>query len=81
MNAPGLKEGCTTAGIGCIECKMCMLKHLEEELQPIRQRRADIASRPDDLKDIVRQGNEKARLQASRTMDKVRRTLKMGYRV
>ncbi len=76
-----VREGCTTAGIGCIDCKMCVLKHLEEELQPIRERRADIASRPDDLKDIVRQGNEKARIQASRTMEKVRRTLKMGYRV
>jgi len=76
-----VQEGCTTAGIGCIDCKMCMLKHLEEELQPIRERRADIASRPDDLRDIVRQGNETARHQASRTMEKVRRTLKMGYRV
>jgi len=76
-----VQEGCTTAGIGCIDCKMCMLKHLEEELQPIRDRRADIASRPDDLKDIVRAGNERARIEAGRTMEKVRKTLKMGYRV
>jgi len=60
---------------------MCMLKHLEEELQPIRERRAEIAARPDDLRDIVRAGNERARTEAERTMDKVRRTLKMGYRV
>ena len=76
-----VKDGCTSASIGCIDCKMCMLKHLEEELQPIRERRADIASRPDDLKDIVRAGNERARHEASRTMEKVRKTLKMGYRV
>ncbi|MDX8389950.1 MAG: tryptophan--tRNA ligase [Mariprofundaceae bacterium] len=76
-----VQEGCTQAKIGCIECKQVLLKHLEEELQPIRQRRVDIASRPDDLRDIVRAGNEKARHTASRTMDKVRRSLKMGYRV
>jgi len=76
-----VQEGCTTAGIGCIDCKMCMLKHLEEELQPIRDRRADIAARPDDLRDIVRAGNARARLEAGRTMEKVRKTLKMGYRV
>jgi len=76
-----VREGCTTAGIGCIDCKMCVLKHLEEELQPIRDRRADIAARPDDLKDIVRAGNERARIEAGRTMEKVRKTLKMGYRV
>jgi len=76
-----VQEGCTTAGIGCIECKMCMLKHLEEELQPIRDRRIELAKHMDDVRDIVRHGNEQARHQASRTMEKVRRTLKMGYRV
>jgi len=76
-----VKEGCTTAGIGCIECKTCMLKHLEEELQPIRDRRIELARNMDDVRDIVKAGNEKARHAASRTMEKVRKTLKMGYRV
>ncbi len=76
-----LDAGCRSAGIGCLDCKKVLLCHLEEELQPIRERREAIASRMDDVRDIVREGNEKARLQASRTMDKVRRALKMGYRV
>jgi len=76
-----VQEGCTTAGIGCVDCKGCLLKHLEEELQPIRDRRADIAARPDDVRDIVKAGNEIARREAGRTMEKVRKTLKMGYRV
>ena len=76
-----VQEGCTTAGIGCLECKQVFLRHLEEELQPIRNRRAEIAARPDDLHDIVRAGNERARHEAARTMDKVRRALKMDYRV
>jgi len=80
-DAARMQEGCTTAGIGCIDCKMCMLKHLEEELQPIRDRRAEIASHPDDLRDIVRAGNARARIEAGRTMEKVRKSLKMGYRV
>ncbi len=75
------REGCTTAGIGCIDCKNCVLTHMREELEPIRERRADIASRMDDVRDIVRAGNERARQEAERTMEKVRRTLKMGYRV
>jgi len=76
-----VQEGCTTAGIGCIECKMCMLKHLEEELQPIRDRRIELAKHMDDVHDIVKAGNERARHEAARTMEKVRRTLKMDYRV
>ncbi len=74
-------QGCTTAGIGCLDCKKILLKHLEEELQPIRDRRIEIAKHMDDVHDIVRHGNERARHEASRTMDKVRKTLKMGYRV
>jgi len=74
-------QGCTTASIGCLDCKKILLNHLEEELQPIRERRIEIAKHMDDVHDIVRHGNEKARHEASRTMEKVRKTLKMGYRV
>lgn len=74
-------EGCTSAGIGCLDCKQVLLKHLEEELTPIRDRRAGILTRMDEVRDIVREGNDKAREVAGYTMDKVRRALKMGYRV
>jgi len=73
--------GCTTAAIGCIDCKQILLRHLEEELTPIRQRRQEIATRPDTVKDVIRAGNARANTEAERTMEKVRRTLKMGYRV
>lgn len=76
-----LHQGCNAASIGCLDCKKVLLKHLEEELQPIRERRIEIANHMDDVRDIVRHGNEKARHEASRTMDKVRKSLKMGYRV
>ena len=75
-----VREGCTTAGIGCLDCKKVLLKHLEEELQPIRERRAAVAARPDDVKDIVKAGNAKARREAQKTMEKVRKSFKMGYK-
>ncbi|MDQ6965077.1 MAG: tryptophan--tRNA ligase, partial [Mariprofundales bacterium] len=73
--------GCTTASIGCIDCKQLLLNHLEEELTPIRQRREEIAARPDSVKDIIRAGNSYANMEADRTMERVRRAMKMGYRV
>ncbi|MDQ6950823.1 MAG: tryptophan--tRNA ligase [Mariprofundales bacterium] len=76
-----IQEGCTSAGIGCLDCKQVLLGHLEAELQPIRDRRIAIASRPDTVKDVVRAGNARANTEAERTMEKVRKTLKMGYRV
>jgi len=76
-----IREGCTTAGIGCLDCKKVLLKHLQDELQPIRDRREDFAKRPDDVKDIVKAGNEAARREARKTMDKVRKSFKLDYKL
>ncbi len=74
-----IREGCTTAGIGCLDCKKILLSHLNDELQPIRDRREDFAKRPDDVRDIIKTGNEKARREARKTMDKVRKSYKIDY--
>jgi len=74
-----IREGCTTAGIGCLDCKKILLTHLNDELQPIRDRREDFAKRPDDVRDIIQAGNEKARREARKTMDKVRKSYKIDY--
>src|SRR4029450_13763932 len=39
-------HGCPTAGIGCLECKQMMIKHVLADLAPIRERRAELARRP-----------------------------------
>ena len=41
-------HGCRTAGIGCLECKKIMIKHVLAELAPIRERRAELEQRPGD---------------------------------
>jgi len=56
-----------------------LLKHLQDELQPIRDRRDDLAKRPDDVRDMIKAGNEKARREARKTMDKVRKSYKIDY--
>src|SRR5205823_9717753 len=43
-------QGCRTAAIGCLECKQIMIARAEEELGPIRERRAALAARPDDVR-------------------------------
>jgi len=75
-----IQQGCTSASIGCLDCKKILMQHLEAELTPIRERRIDIAAHLDDVKDMVKAGNEKARREASRTMDKVRKSVKLGYK-
>jgi tryptophanyl-tRNA synthetase len=63
-------KGCRTAGIGCLECKKIMIKHVVAELEPIRERRA--ALREEDVEGVLEAGTRAARDVAVRTMDEVR---------
>jgi tryptophanyl-tRNA synthetase len=69
-------EGCRTAGIGCLECKKVMIKHVIEELAPIRARRAKL--KPADAEAVLAAGNEKARAIAETTMAEVRAAMGLG---
>ncbi|MCX7039043.1 MAG: tryptophan--tRNA ligase, partial [Spirochaetes bacterium] len=40
---PGIHDGCTSAGIGCIDCKKVLQKNLMKVLDPIRERHAELA--------------------------------------
>ncbi len=65
-------EGCKTAGIGCLDCKKIMIKHVNAELDPLRQRRAELSEKPGYIEDVLEAGNRRARQVAEETMDKVR---------
>ena len=74
-------EGCRTAGIGCLECKQIMIARAEQELVPIRERRAALAARPDDVRDVLATGTRRARAAAEATMAVVRTRVGVGGRV
>jgi tryptophanyl-tRNA synthetase len=65
-------QGCRTAGIGCLECKQIMIARAEEELAPIRERRALLAQRPDEVRDLLATGTARARAAAAEMMARVR---------
>ena len=65
-------EGCRTAGIGCIECKMSMADHLITWIEPVRARREEYAEQPGKVLQILDDGSEKAREVAQKTMSRVR---------
>lgn len=66
-----LHEGCLSAGIGCVDCKKKLMVHLAEMMDPIQKRRAELAKRPDDLKQILEAGAARARRVAEGTMEDV----------
>src|SRR5437016_8904902 len=64
--------GCRTAGIGCLDCKDVLLRHLVPRLDEIRERRQKFAERPDVIVDILHEGSRRARKVAQATMEEVR---------
>jgi tryptophanyl-tRNA synthetase len=71
-------RGCRSAGIGCLECKQIMIARAEEELAPIRARRAELAARPDDVRAIITTGTARARAAAAEMMAVVRTHVGIG---
>jgi len=73
-------EGCTTASIGCIDCKMPLIDAVLEEQQPMRERAKQYEENPDLVKTIVSEGCEKARSVAKATLEEVRQAMGLAYR-
>ena len=67
-----VRQGCTTAGIGCIECKAAMAENLIKWITPVRDRRVDYEKHPKGVLEILDEGSNKARKVAQGTMERVR---------
>ena len=68
-------QGCTTAGIGCVECKAKLADNMTAHFARYADRRAELLAEPRRVQDILEQGAAKARAIAQRTMAEVRKKL------
>jgi len=75
-----VRDGCTSAGIGCIDCKNPLIDSVLEEQQPMRERARQYEENPDLVKSIVAEGCEKARSIAKATLEEVRTAMGLDYR-
>jgi tryptophanyl-tRNA synthetase len=75
-----VRQGCTSAGIGCIDCKKPLTEAVLEEQQPMRERARQYEDNPDVVKTIVAEGCEKARAIAKNTLEDVRSAMGLDYR-
>ncbi len=69
---------CRSAQIGCVDCKGIMTEHLINYLEPFREKRAYYHARPDEVRDIIASGNDRARTVAQQTMAEVRAAVKLS---
>jgi tryptophanyl-tRNA synthetase len=74
-----VRQGCTTAGIGCLECKQPVIEAIQAELAPMRERAQVYLDDPTLVKNIVADGCDKAKKLAEETMREVRESMGLSY--
>jgi tryptophanyl-tRNA synthetase len=72
-----VKQGCTTAGIGCGDCKMKLIENIENLVKEPREKKKEILNNTKRLEEIIHYGNEKARKQASQNLMKIKDWMKL----
>ncbi len=73
-----VEEGCKTAAIGCVDCKKELLDELLAFMKPIREKRQLLIADKAELDKIIIAGNEKARKIASKTLDDIKKIIKIN---
>ncbi len=74
-----VQQGCTTAGIGCLDCKQPVIDAVLREQQPWRDRAERYLANPKQVHWIVEMGTERARTVARQTMRDVREAMGLVY--
>ncbi|MEI7611788.1 MAG: tryptophan--tRNA ligase [Betaproteobacteria bacterium] len=75
-----VQKECRSAGIGCLECKQPVIDGILAEQAPMRERAQDFLDHPERVREIVADGNGKARKLAQETMRDVREAMGLSYR-
>ncbi|MCI0505741.1 MAG: tryptophan--tRNA ligase [Gammaproteobacteria bacterium] len=75
-----VRQGCTTAGIGCIDCKQPIIDAVLKELAPIQERSAEYLEDPKIVQNLITEGVEAARDVADDTLEEVRAAMGLAYR-
>ena len=68
---------CRRAGIGCVDCKKLLAKNLNTHLEPFRAKRAEFASKPGYVQEVLDDGAKRARTIAQQTMEEVREAIQL----
>ena len=67
-----IRQGCTSAALGCVDCKKIFIRNLDAFLAPLHERRRVYLEKPELVWDILADGSKRARAEAGATMEKVR---------
>lgn len=78
-NLDELKSHYRKGGLGDVKCKKFLIKVLEEELEPIRARRAEYEKNIEGVFEILKKGTADARSQGAKKLAKVKAAMGINY--
>ena len=70
-----IADQCRKADIGCVEHKETLAEKMNESLRPFRERRAELATKPQYIKDILADGAQRAQVIARETIREVKQNM------
>jgi tryptophanyl-tRNA synthetase len=73
-----IRKGCESGLLGCVDCKIKCGTRIAEALFPMREKRRYYESRMDEVKSVLLEGENKARLVAQGTMAQVHSAMGIG---
>ncbi|MDK9699940.1 MAG: tryptophan--tRNA ligase [bacterium] len=74
---PEIEANCRSGALGCVECKRRCGDHIIAFLDPMQERRAKYAAKPDSVIEIIHDGERQASIVAKETIAEVRSV--MGF--
>ena len=75
---PEIEASCRSGELGCVDCKLKCTAKINEFLEPIRTKRAEYENNLDLVKDVLSEGEKKAKKVAKQTMSEVHEKMKLG---
>ncbi|MBE6845890.1 MAG: tryptophan--tRNA ligase [Ruminococcus sp.] len=78
-NLDELKDHYKRGGLGDVKVKRFLNSVLEEELEPIRQRRKELEKDIPYIYEVLKKGSETARERAAQTLSEVKNAMKINY--
>ena len=71
---------CRGASIGCVDCKKILAQSISSNLEPFRERRADLASRSGYVDQVLAEGAKRAEVIAEETIREAKEKMKLLQR-
>ena len=70
---------CKAGKRGCVACKRQLIDSINKTLDPIRENRAYYEARPNEVKEILFSGTDRARMTAKETLREVKKAMMLDY--